>query len=139
MKVYLAVPLQTNRNKSLSLTLYKIITKLGFEIVSDWVTWDDPNPNLEAHGIYQRDFNAIQNSDILVAEISLPSMGVGMEIMYAHTLGKPVVCISSDDKISNMVKGLPNVILIHYSDMSQLEKELRSKIKLAVASDLAKL
>ncbi len=114
------------------------MTKLGFEIVSDWVTWDDPNLNLNTQGIYQRDYHAIQNSDILVAEVSYPSIGVGIEIMYAHTLGKPIICISSDDKISNLVKGLPNVILIYYSDVNKLEKELRSKIKFGVASDLSK-
>jgi nucleoside 2-deoxyribosyltransferase len=43
--------------------------------------------------VYERDVNWIKNCDVLIAEVSVPSHGVGYEIGYALTIQKPVLCI----------------------------------------------
>ncbi|MDX1435966.1 MAG: nucleoside 2-deoxyribosyltransferase, partial [Anaerolineales bacterium] len=41
--------------------------------------------------VYTRDVEWVAASDALVAEVSTPSHGVGYEISYALSLGKPVL------------------------------------------------
>ena len=61
---------------------------------------------VDAHEVYQRDIEWIQGCDGLVAEVSTPSHGVGYEIAYALTLGKPVLCIHRHGvKVSKMITG----------------------------------
>lgn len=47
---------------------------------------------VEAAEVYARDIAWIQACDVVVAEVSTPSHGVGYEIAYALGLGKPVLC-----------------------------------------------
>jgi len=119
--VYLAAPLVNNRDNTLTKTIYKILKNAKCEIISEWVLWDDPNPNLNPVEVYQRDYQAIESCNLFVAEISKPSIGVGMEIMLAKTLGKKILCLHSQTSISNFLKGTPNVVIIFYSDLNELQ------------------
>lgn len=47
---------------------------------------------VDAHEVYRRDIRWIHECDALIAEVSTPSHGVGYEISYAISLGKPVLC-----------------------------------------------
>jgi len=58
------------------------------------------------HEVYERDVNWIKNCDVLIAEVSVPSHGVGYEIGFALNLNKPVLCIyRQDKKVSKMITG----------------------------------
>ena len=62
--------------------------------------------------VYARDVNWIQESDILIGEVSVPSHGVGYEIGYALGLGKPVLCLHDADRaVSKMITGNPDPLL----------------------------
>jgi len=62
--------------------------------------------------VYARDVNWIQTSDILLAEVSVPSHGVGYEIGYALGLKKPVLCLHDADRaVSKMITGNPDPLL----------------------------
>ena len=128
MKAYLAVPLVNNRDSNLAKNIVQILKDLGCEIMSEWVLWDNPNPNLDPDGIYKRDYNAIKSCDCLIADVSHPSIGVGMEIMLAKSLGKKIICLYSDTKISNFLKGMPGITHIPYSNIRDLSKKLRYEI-----------
>ena len=72
--------------------------------------------------VYARDVNWIQTSDILLAEVSVPSHGVGYEIGYALNLGKPVLCIYHESRaVSKMISGNPHRLLTvkSYTDIAQ--------------------
>jgi nucleoside 2-deoxyribosyltransferase len=59
--------------------------------------------------VYQRDVNWIRESDVLIAEISAPSHGVGYEIGFALGLGKPVLALYQQGrKVSKMISGNPD-------------------------------
>ena len=45
--------------------------------------------------IYQRDIQWIDQADRVIAEVSTPSHGVGYEIAYALSIGKPVCAFTS--------------------------------------------
>jgi len=56
--------------------------------------------------VYQRDVNWIKSSDLLVAEVSTPSHGVGYEIGYALERGVPVICMYRQGaNVSKMILG----------------------------------
>lgn len=59
--------------------------------------------------VYTRDIAWIRGCDALIAEISVPSHGVGYEIAFALGLGKPVLALYQEDrKISKMLSGNPD-------------------------------
>ncbi len=59
--------------------------------------------------VYERDVRWIEGADALVAEVSVPSHGVGYEIGYALSAGKRVLCLFQEGrKVSKMVSGNPH-------------------------------
>ena len=56
--------------------------------------------------IYERDMAWLRECDAVVAEVSSPSHGVGYEIAYALSLGKPVLCcFKAGKKVSKIITG----------------------------------
>ena len=62
--------------------------------------------------IYERDTAWIRACDVLIAEVSVPSHGVGYEIGYALNAAKPVMCLFQEGrKLSKMISGNPHSLL----------------------------
>ena len=58
--------------------------------------------------IYKRDIKWLQSADIVVAEVSTPSLGVGYELGIAEKLNIPVLCMYRPDtgnRLSAMISG----------------------------------
>jgi nucleoside 2-deoxyribosyltransferase len=56
--------------------------------------------------VYARDVAWIRACDVLIAEVSLPSHGVGYEIAFSLGLGKPVLALYQEARrISKMISG----------------------------------
>ena len=86
---------------------------------------------VDAREVYIRDVNWIEGCDLLIAEISTPSHGVGYEIAYALNLKKPVVCLYQEGvKVSKMITGNPHqqLNLISYHDKDQAINRLQSSL-----------
>ncbi len=82
--------------------------------------------------VYERDVAWIRNSDALIAEVSVPSHGVGYEIGYALNAGKRVLCLSqAGRKVSKMVSGNPdpNLTVKTYKDNLEAIELVRGFIK----------
>ena len=90
--------------------------------------------------VYRRDTRWIRESDVLIAEVSVPSHGVGYEIGYALGLEKPVLALYQQGrKVSKMISGNPDshlsvqcyttleeaIELIHGFLSTQLIREIR--------------
>ena len=59
--------------------------------------------------VYARDVEWIRASDVLIAEVSAPSHGVGYEIGFALGLKKRVLALYEDGcKVSKMISGNPD-------------------------------
>lgn len=90
------------------------------------------NPNLQSSGesitsteIYNRDVSWINECDILIAEVTVPSLGVGYEIGYAESLNKRIICLyQNDESISAMIKGNNSITHISYDDVDELLTKL---------------
>ena len=56
--------------------------------------------------VYQRDITWVETCDVVVAEVSTPSHGVGYEIAHALDRGKPVLCCyRAGTRVSKMLIG----------------------------------
>lgn len=68
---------------------------------------------IDPQEVYARDINWICTSDVLIAEVSAPSHGVGYEIAFALGMGKPVLALYQEGrKVSKMISGNPDPKLL---------------------------
>ena len=80
-------------------------------------------PPVKAEAIYTRDVNAVERCDVLIGEVSSPSLGVGMEIMLAIRLGTPVILFynPSHGALSRMVSGAIGVAIFEYNTIEDVK------------------
>jgi nucleoside 2-deoxyribosyltransferase len=72
--------------------------------------------------IYTRDINWIEQCQVLIAEVSTPSHGVGYEIAFALCIGKPVLCCyRKGSRVSKMITGNthPNIFVQSYHSLAE--------------------
>ena len=70
----------------------------------------------------------IENSNLFIAEISLPSLGLGIEIGRAEMKGKKILCICNDkDKVPSSLKYV-NVDVITYSDRNDMIRKIEEYV-----------
>lgn len=82
--------------------------------------------------VYQRDVDWIRDADALIAEVSVPSHGVGYEVGYALQAGKRVLCLFRQGrKLSKMISGNPdpNLQVRAYQDNQQAVEFARGFIE----------
>lgn len=78
--------------------------------------------------IYERDMAWLGEADAVVAEVTVPSHGVGYEIARAEALGKPVLCLYRQDpgrRLSAMLAGNPALHCETYQSIGDLKPILR--------------
>ena len=79
--------------------------------------------------VYTRDVNWIRQCDMLVAEVSTPSHGVGYEVAFALGLGKHVLCLYREAvPVSKMITGnsSPNLTVETYRSAAQAVQAVRT-------------
>jgi len=77
---------------------------------------------IDPREVYARDIAWIRACDVLIAEVSTPSHGVGYEIGFSLGLGKPVLALFQEGrKVSKMISGNPdpNLLLKHYRTVEE--------------------
>ncbi|MFD0896622.1 nucleoside 2-deoxyribosyltransferase [Loigolactobacillus binensis] len=81
--------------------------------------------------IRQQDIHWLETCDVLVAETTHPSLGVGYELAYAEKIAKPVIILQRNRqaKLSAMISGTPYFTKIfNYQTLAQaiiiLQREL---------------
>ena len=74
----------------------------------------------------------IETADLVFAEVTIPSLGVGYELGYAYKLGKRIIAIYDENytkKISTMIRGNKNIKLIAYKDINDMIDKINELIK----------
>ncbi len=86
-------------------------------------------PPVDSVHVYKRDVDQVSKSDLLIAEVSHASLGVGMELMLAIRLKKPILLFRHKNArpLSLMVKGADGTALFEYSDLSEVVNVLRTR------------
>lgn len=127
MKIYFAGSITGGRDDSeLYLEIIKILKNYG-----DILTEHVGSKNLSQMGekisdkeIYERDIAWVKMSDVVVAEVTHPSFGVGMEIARATEFKKKVICVYRQiegKRLSAMVSGCSGVLVFKYQELKDLE------------------
>jgi nucleoside 2-deoxyribosyltransferase len=110
-KVYFACSIRGGGDTSLYLSILGAIKTAGGDILSKVFVHDAINYGgspLPSDEIYKRDTEMIHDCDVMIAEVTNPSLGVGYELAYAEKLGRPILCLfnkTSDKQLSAMVAG----------------------------------
>ena len=89
--------------------------------------WGDDGPS--DPDIYARDMAWLADADLIVAEVSTPSLGVGYELGRAEALGKPILCLYREQdgrRLSAMLSGNPNVAVVRYQTAEEAQTCIRS-------------
>lgn len=95
------------------------------------IPWFGTGPVDDVREIYRYDKGALESSDVVIAEVSYPSHGVGMELMHAIHTGKPIIALAKEgQKVSRMVLGIDyeKFTFIWYRDLEELKPELTQAI-----------
>jgi 2'-deoxynucleoside 5'-phosphate N-hydrolase len=82
--------------------------------------------------IHDRDMDWLKACDILVAEVSVPSLGVGFELGQAVALKKPVLCLyraEFDRSLSAMIAGSPDIQIAVYTTIHEVQRILTGFLK----------
>ena len=113
MNIYFACSITGGRElESVYQEIVTALIKDGHEIPTSHLARSEAvenERNLTPRDVYERDVNWIKNCDVLIAEVSVPSHGVGYEISFALNMGKPVLCLyQKERKVSKMITGNPD-------------------------------
>jgi nucleoside 2-deoxyribosyltransferase len=127
--IYFAGSIRGGRN---DLNLYKMIIgylKLYGEVLTEHVGDAHLTPlgeiGMQDQEIFHRDMDWLSSSDVVVAEVSTPSLGVGFEIASAIGLNKKVLClyqVRDDRKLSAMISGCPGIVVKEYHDFKDVKQ-----------------
>lgn len=83
--------------------------------------------------IFARDLRWLDEADLVVAEVSTPSHGVGYEIAYARWARRiPVIALyrpGRTKRCSAMISGDPGIRLIEYEDVDAVLESLRQAVR----------
>lgn len=78
--------------------------------------------------IWKRDLEWVESADVLIAEVTNPSLGVGYEIAKAEEWNKPILCLyrpSQGKSLSAMIAGSPKTKIVEYQKVSELKKPIK--------------
>ncbi len=130
MKIYVSGSIYGGTEK---IETYKILVeeleKYG-EVLTKQIA--DPNTikneeNQKDEDIYTDLENKLINCDLVFAEVTIPSLGVGYELGYADKLGKKIIAIYDSEytkKVSTMIRGNSRIKLIPYKDINEITNRL---------------
>ena len=95
----------------------------------------DQGENLTAKEIHDRDVAWIKEADIVVADVSVTSLGVGYELGLAVSLRKPVVCLYRENgkRLSGMIDGCDKIKVVRYADIEDAKTKLKAHLEQAIA------
>lgn len=111
-------------------TIAKVLKNQGYHITWEWFR---KNKNNEIN-IYKKAIEAIKKSDLIIAEISIPSTGVGQQIALAYSWNIPVLClynkkISAKEQKSKFTLGNQNNLITTKSyDLKNIDIVVRNSI-----------
>lgn len=126
MNIYFACSITGGRkDERVYQQLVKALLEGGYQVPTAHIAdagVEEMDAREEPLDIYQRDVDWIEDSDLLIAEVTTPSHGVGYEIGYALSLGKRVLCLHREDTaISKMISGNPDPLLTVHGYRSPAE------------------
>lgn len=128
MKIYFAFSIRgERRDDSLIKEVYEFLTQRGHKITTEFnIVGRFSEKMLTDEDIFNRDIEALENSDALLADVSKPSLGVGYEIAHAVCKNiKVYAFVKEETLLSAMINGNKKITLIKYKDIDELKNKLK--------------
>ncbi len=82
--------------------------------------------------IFENLVKKIDIADLVFAEVTVPSLGVGYEIGYADSHNKKIICVYDKNitpKITTMLRGNSRLKIIPYIDLNEIINNLENILK----------
>jgi nucleoside 2-deoxyribosyltransferase len=131
MKIYFAGSIRGGRDDAhIYEKIIELLKNYG-EVLTEHIgdtTLSNQGEDKSHEYIYNRDMDWLRSADVLVADISTPSIGVGYEIGIAETLDKKVLCLYREGSlkpISGMINGDSSLIKKVYKNIDELSQIIK--------------
>lgn len=140
MKVYFACSITGGRDHAyLYQDIANSIKDSGAELLSELFASDkieaekgvSAKKNMSKRDIWEWDLNWVREADVIIAEVTQPSLGVGYEIAKAEEWGKPILALfyePSEKRLSAMIEGSDKVKTTYYSSSDEANKAVKEFI-----------
>jgi len=141
VRIYLACTIRGDRSRlAVARALGSAIEEAGHELLTGRFLEDgveDEDGRLSAAEVFERDIRWLDACDVLVAEASGSSYGVGFEVGYvlsrADRTGKRVILLYDHalrDRVSRMISGNahPLCVTIAYRDTEDARRQLQDAL-----------
>lgn len=136
MKIYISGSIYGGTQK---IETYKILIK-ELEKYGEVLDKQVADENTIANEAFQTDEEIytdleekLKIADIIFAEVSIPSLGVGYELGFADKLNKKIIAIYDQnytEKVSTMIRGNKRIDLIPYKDIKEITDNLEKILKI---------
>ncbi|RJQ15618.1 hypothetical protein C4573_05670 [Candidatus Woesearchaeota archaeon] len=124
MKAYITCPISHTKNR---LHLLPEIEKIAKDNKLDAFVFQIGGSPKE---IFTRDYKQLKSCNLLIAEVSETSHGVGIEIGMSYCLGlKRILLHEKGTLVSKLVQGMPETTVIEYEDLPDLRKKLSTALE----------
>lgn len=127
MKIYFAGSIRGGRDdKALYLSIIEALKMYGTvltEHIGDAALLATGEIHVLDEEIYSRDMELLNEADMVVAEVSTPSLGVGYEIGKSET-DKPILCLYREQegkRLSAMLSGNKKIQLAKYRNIDDIK------------------
>lgn len=135
MKIYFAGAIRGGRSDAaLYHEIIQYLQSFGrvlTEHVGDTGLTEEGDDGPDDMSIHDRDMAWLRDCDLMVAEVTLPSLGVGYELGWAAALNKPVLSLYRPEigkLLSAMIAGSDAIVTAQYSDIGQAKEIIRKFI-----------
>lgn len=121
-----------NRHKQYYEELGAAAEELGIQAYIPLLHSDpERNPEIDVREVFDMDCQKIMDFDVVVSDLTYPSLGTGGELMLAHFAKKPLVVLSKKGtRVSRFALGNPAVVYhIEYDDYAEACKKLKNVLK----------
>ena len=130
MKIYFAASIRGGRDYVREYEAIVSELRTYGEVLTEHIAGDkldDRGENISDTDIFERDTGWLRESDMIVAEVTQPSLGVGYEIALGESLGKRIICLfkQKSGNLSAMIKGNRKLEVLEYTSVDELSAKLK--------------
>ncbi len=136
MKIYFAGSIRGGRDdREIYVSLIQELKRYGTVLTEHFgheSLSDQGDQGIRVEDIYARDMSWVKEADVIVAEVTTPSLGVGYEIGQAEAMNTPVLCLYRQlegKSLSAMIAGNRYVSVHSYTTLNEARSILEAFFK----------
>lgn len=114
--------------------LVKELTKFG-NVLDEEVADDNVlicEESISDKDVFESLVDRLKRADLVFAEVTVPSLGVGYEIGYADKTNKRIICVydkTVTPKLTTMLRGNNRLKIIPYTNINEIINNLENILK----------